>query len=349
MTPRCAGPQTVPDSLGRFGPPRTLTDLALGEICGASPHHSRPFRSYPPTAELARVCVSRESSRMVSKPTPLGGTIGDAARIRLQELDQNADAWHEPTGDYRTRCNDTLEAVPFHQRADENGFLVTGNPTPGGEPVVFLDDSFVESLFADPANRFVSQVERLTGQRCLNGVYSGATTLDLLNTLVHKVYPIVGLGGRVVFFVGRSEADYIDSPVTGQTTGEAQALSQANQLRPLHCRSRTTRQGVSCSLLWKPPGPWAWTLPPLWAPLPYPTWTRSTTKTGPDMKQCLANAKALRMPPAKSQPITGCHSLTGTPISKAILNCSTTNCTSTGLARTGSPDFSLLKYPKPNQ
>lgn len=140
--------------------------------------------------------------------------MGTLRSIRLKEFDPNADAWHEPTGEYRTRCNETLEAGPFHQRADENGFLVTGNPTPEGEPIVFLGDSFVESLFAEPTNRFVSQVERLTGQRCLNGGYSGATTLHLLNTLVNKVYPTVGIGGRVVFFVGQSEADYMGSPVT---------------------------------------------------------------------------------------------------------------------------------------
>lgn len=140
--------------------------------------------------------------------------MGKLRSIRLKEFDPNRDIWHTPTPKYRAGCNETLEDGPFHELTDENGFLVSGNPGPQGEQVVFLGGSFVQSMFADTTVRFISQVERLTGFTCLNGGYSGSTTLQLFNVMVNKVYPIIGIGGRVVFFVGQSDGDYMGSAAT---------------------------------------------------------------------------------------------------------------------------------------
>ena len=84
---------------------------------------------------------------------------------------------------------------------------MTGNETKAEWPgVVFLGDSFVESIYVAESDRFVSQLERslhhcLINIRCLNGGYSGSTTLQLLNVLLNKIVPLIGKGGTVVFFV----------------------------------------------------------------------------------------------------------------------------------------------------
>ncbi|RNL49466.1 SGNH/GDSL hydrolase family protein [Arthrobacter oryzae] len=96
-------------------------------------------------------------------------------------------------------------------RSDRNGFIVTGNDVPVDHPgVLFLGDSFVESMFIPESVRFVSGVERIlnsrgVGVRCLNGGYSGTSTLQLVNVLLNKVVPLVGCGGTVVFFVPQSD------------------------------------------------------------------------------------------------------------------------------------------------
>ncbi|MEO3942032.1 SGNH/GDSL hydrolase family protein [Paenarthrobacter nicotinovorans] len=88
---------------------------------------------------------------------------------------------------------------------------MTGNiVSEDAEPLVFLGDSFVEAIYAPEDVRFVSQVERHLASeglnfRCLNGGYSGATTLQLFNVFLNKVVPHVGRGGRVVFFLPQSD------------------------------------------------------------------------------------------------------------------------------------------------
>ncbi|TDK27681.1 SGNH/GDSL hydrolase family protein [Arthrobacter crusticola] len=116
-----------------------------------------------------------------------------------------------PTEEFLDRSDGTLGAGPFRARMDEDGFQMTGNPIdPAATPLVFLGDSFVEANFVDEDARFSSVVERaLPHYRILNGGYSGSTTLQLLNVLVNKVYPIVGLGGKVLFFVGQSDVDHL--------------------------------------------------------------------------------------------------------------------------------------------
>lgn len=135
--------------------------------------------------------------------------------IRLKEMQPGADNELAPSPEYRERADKSLGSGPFRTRTDTDGFLVTGNPVvEGAEPIVFLGDSFVESLYAAEDERFVAVLERemrIAGKsvRCLNGGYSGATTLQLLNVLINKVFPIVGTGGRVVFFVPQSDANII--------------------------------------------------------------------------------------------------------------------------------------------
>lgn len=126
--------------------------------------------------------------------------------IRLKEHEPNSDKSYEVADKYRIESNETLGEGPFRVRTDQDGFILTGNEPADGPPVVFLGDSFVESSFASEQARFVSQVERLTGYRCLNGGYSGSTSLHLLNAMVNKVYPLVGIGGKVVFIVGQTDS-----------------------------------------------------------------------------------------------------------------------------------------------
>lgn len=108
---------------------------------------------------------------------------------------------------YRAKTDGSLGDGPWRCRSDADGFLITGNETAAdAAPIVFLGDSFVESMYNPESVRFVSVAERaLNAQgwnvRCLNGGYSGSTTLQLFNVLMNKVVPLVGRGGTVVFFV----------------------------------------------------------------------------------------------------------------------------------------------------
>lgn len=137
--------------------------------------------------------------------------MGSTRNIRLKEHSPNNETSYEVAALYRNVANESLGEGPFLLRTDMHGFICTGNEVlPEGEPVAFLGDSFVESTYASEESRFISQVERITGFPCLNGGYSGSTTLHSLNSMINKIYPVVGLGGRVVLFVGQTDSAAVE-------------------------------------------------------------------------------------------------------------------------------------------
>jgi len=137
--------------------------------------------------------------------------VSDRRLIRLKESTPNLDSMRDRPNGYLEATDGTVGEGPWRVRTDEHGFIMTGNEVPAeAPPMVFLGDSFVEATFTPEDVRFVSQVERHLlsdglGFRCLNGGYSGATTLQLFNVFLNKVVPLVGRGGRVVFFLPQSD------------------------------------------------------------------------------------------------------------------------------------------------
>lgn len=135
--------------------------------------------------------------------------MGKLRSIRLKERDPNQTVEFTPEERFAKMADGTLKRGPFTIRTDGHGFIKTGNLINLDEPpLAMLGGSFVEASYADETTRFASQVERqLDGYRILNGGYSGSTTLQLFNVMLNKVYPIIGKQGKLVFFVGQSDAD----------------------------------------------------------------------------------------------------------------------------------------------
>ncbi|MEU5838574.1 hypothetical protein ABZ820_33580 [Streptomyces diacarni] len=135
--------------------------------------------------------------------------MSDTRQIRLKEWPPLKVRNLLPTPEFLDRSDETLGSGPFVLRTDENGFIVTGNNKPATDtPIALIGGSFVESSFCDERARFIDLAENdLHGYRLLNGGYSGSTTLQLFNSMVSKIFPAVGVGGTLVFFVGQSDAD----------------------------------------------------------------------------------------------------------------------------------------------
>jgi len=140
--------------------------------------------------------------------------------IRLKEMTPNTQFEHVPAPDYISKVGPSLGAGPFLARTSSDGFLETGNTEINDScQIVFLGDSFVESLYVPEMSRFPSIVERQLFDlgfpyACRNGGYSGSTTLNLFNVLINKIVPLVGVEDWVVFFVPQSDADSIMAPAS---------------------------------------------------------------------------------------------------------------------------------------
>lgn len=114
--------------------------------------------------------------------------------IRLKEWAPLLDIELRPTHEYLAATDGSLEDKKFRLRTDANGYIL---PPPHemqsfDETFVFFGDSFVESTYISEASRFVAGVQARLYEagikaRCLNGGYSGATTLHMLMGLLGKV------------------------------------------------------------------------------------------------------------------------------------------------------------------
>lgn len=140
--------------------------------------------------------------------------MSETRAIRLKERTPLTVKNLIPSQEFIDRSDETLAEGPFLVRTDEHGFIITGNHVSQHDaPIALIGGSFVESSFCEEGFRFIDLAEReLTGFRLLNGGYSGSTTLQLLNSMISKIFPVIGDGGKLLFFVGQSDADVINRP-----------------------------------------------------------------------------------------------------------------------------------------
>lgn len=104
--------------------------------------------------------------------------------IKIKEYCRNKTTWHTTEG-YPTAAN-ALGVHNFRMDHDKEGFISTGRQITSEKSFLFLGDSFVECMFMQPEERFVSVVENILNIKCYNAGMSGASLLSSLFTLLVK-------------------------------------------------------------------------------------------------------------------------------------------------------------------
>lgn len=115
--------------------------------------------------------------------------------IRLKEWTPDLDVRLRPTPAYLSGTDGSLPDQEYRLRTDADGYILppADDSTSRDNPTLLvLGDSLVESVYVPEHQRFVAAVEPWLAQRgvhyrCLNGGYSGATTLHLHHALMAKV------------------------------------------------------------------------------------------------------------------------------------------------------------------
>jgi lysophospholipase L1-like esterase len=116
-----------------------------------------------------------------------------ARQIRIKDFGVDAVLKKVPDPAYLEVTNDSLSHDTFVLTTDANGFIIDPNFLDGADaPVFVFGDSVVESIFVQQGQRFCDHLTRRmasagTPRQFLNGGYSGATSLILLNALINKV------------------------------------------------------------------------------------------------------------------------------------------------------------------
>lgn len=112
--------------------------------------------------------------------------------IILREHAPLTDMLATPQDDYLAYCNGSLNTSPIRLRTNEDGFIVTGGSLDLQFPcALVLGDSVIENYWISEGSRtcdLTEQVLSIYGKHCriLNAGTTGATTLQLYNTLVNK-------------------------------------------------------------------------------------------------------------------------------------------------------------------
>lgn len=136
--------------------------------------------------------------------------------IRLKEWGQHCDEWKRPSPAYLAGAENLVDDY-YRLRTDESGFIVSGKDWSKSrhpkEKWVFMGASFLECLYLPESERLTALIEKKLNAaghlvQCLNGGYSGATTLHLVNILLNKVVPIKP--SRVVLFVPTNDARVLE-------------------------------------------------------------------------------------------------------------------------------------------
>lgn len=115
--------------------------------------------------------------------------------IRLKEFNANLDYTLAPDEGYSTIRGGKPELKQYRIRTDGNGFILSGRQ--GSDiRIVGLGDSVLECLFVEEESRICARLEEAVSEELgqsitiLNGGYSGATSLHILNTFMNKIVPL---------------------------------------------------------------------------------------------------------------------------------------------------------------
>ncbi|MCI9882930.1 MULTISPECIES: SGNH/GDSL hydrolase family protein [Methylobacterium] len=137
--------------------------------------------------------------------------------IRLKEFDFNLDYEAWPSNDYSNLRGGKPEVKGYRIRTDEDGFITSGTHSDGVK-IIGLGDSVLECMFIEEDCRICALLEEKLNKtggkkfRILNGGYSGATTLHILNNFINKIVPIRPAGVFVMTGIMDLEAMFkVDS------------------------------------------------------------------------------------------------------------------------------------------
>ena len=115
--------------------------------------------------------------------------------IRLKEWMPNIDRTFEPSEQYITACiPNALKKEGYRIRTNQDGLILPVNVKNNEENLhkssIILGDSIPECLYMHEEFRIESQLAKRKNRNYFNAAYSGATSVDILNTIINKIIPL---------------------------------------------------------------------------------------------------------------------------------------------------------------
>lgn len=114
-------------------------------------------------------------------------------QIRLREFEANQTIYRSPSLRYASNARGLTNDISYTAKTDENGYIVSGRYFHCSKKICVIGASLIENIFVKESIRWNTLVEKLflengDAYKFYNAGYSGATSLNILNTLLNKVY-----------------------------------------------------------------------------------------------------------------------------------------------------------------
>jgi len=114
-------------------------------------------------------------------------------QIRLREFEASQTIYRSPSLKYASNARGLTNDISYTAKTDENGYIVSGRSFDCSKKICVIGASLIENIFAKESIRWNTFLERLFlenghAYKFYNAGYSGATSLNILNTLLNKVY-----------------------------------------------------------------------------------------------------------------------------------------------------------------
>lgn len=114
-------------------------------------------------------------------------------QIRLREFEKSDIINKSPSVNYVSKTRHLSNEIYYRAQTDLNGYIVSGRKFNATKNICIIGASLVENMFVRESRRWNTYLEKMYLQnghfyRMHNAGYSGATSLNVLNTLLNKVF-----------------------------------------------------------------------------------------------------------------------------------------------------------------
>ncbi|MBE8608090.1 SGNH/GDSL hydrolase family protein [Psychrobacter sp. FME2] len=114
-------------------------------------------------------------------------------QIRLREFEKNEIIHKSPSLNYVNKTRHLSNNISYRAQTDSNGYIISGRIFEPTKKICIIGASLIENMFVKESHKWNTYLEKIFLQngnlyKIYNAGYSGATSLNILNTLLNKVY-----------------------------------------------------------------------------------------------------------------------------------------------------------------
>ncbi len=129
-------------------------------------------------------------------------------QIRLREFEASKKIYRSPSVSYAQNSRGLSESISYKIQTDIDGYIVSGREFNAASRICIIGASLIENKFVKESSRWNTYLEKIFLRnskpvKVLNAGYSGATSLNVLNSLLNKLCR--GSFDLIIYFISSND------------------------------------------------------------------------------------------------------------------------------------------------